>query len=228
NKHFGDLAKDTTGNSRSAIKMRELLSGDEDYFPESDDSIKWSEITKTLNDTPNNKAPGVDGVPSEIWKMVMSEKSPTSDLAKIIHKIINIMYDSGEIPSFMTTSIIVPVPKKGVDVPGLPNRIPGLLFADNAVVLANSDENLQISLDVIRAWSDAWEMAVNASKCAIMAINCDDAVEMTQQRQNIRTADNYTYLGYIMNIRWDVSGTINNNKLKAHKTLYSAYGFLNQ
>ncbi|OMJ10744.1 hypothetical protein AYI70_g10143 [Smittium culicis] len=47
-------------------------------------------------------------------------------------------------------------------------------------------------------------MAVNASKCAIMAINCDDAVEMTLQRQTIRSADNYTYLGYIMNSKWDV------------------------
>ncbi|OMJ28731.1 LINE-1 reverse transcriptase-like protein, partial [Smittium culicis] len=327
----GDLAKDTTGNSRSASKWRELLSGDQDYFPECDDPIKWSEITKALNYTPNNKAPGVDGVPSEIWKIVMSEKSPTSDLAKIIHKIIKIMYDSGEIPSCMTTRIIFPVPKKNdkkdpdnyrgisliptiikllakivasklatmdlkysliakeqagfrnfeecvaqatslyeiakrrkiknlqtwicffkyskaydrvphmtlihklqsigiigkllneingmlydpkiavrigddiswpfeyhcgvhqgcpaspvffenfmndifsdvlrVDVPVLPNRIHGQLFADDTMVLAESAENLQTSLDAIRAWSDAWKISVNASKCAIMAID---------------------------------------------------------
>ncbi|OMJ13207.1 hypothetical protein AYI70_g8653 [Smittium culicis] len=108
------------------------------------------------------------------------------------------MYDSGEIPSCMTTSIIVPVPKKGVDVSELPNRIPGLLFAEDAVVLADSAENLQTSLDAISAWSDAW------------------------------TADNYAYLGYIMNSKWGVSGTIKNNKLKAQKVLYSAYGFLNR
>ncbi|OMJ12678.1 hypothetical protein AYI69_g9314, partial [Smittium culicis] len=71
-------------------------------------------------------------------------------------------------------------------------------------------------------------MAVNASECAIMAINCDDAVEMTLQRQTIRTTDNYTYLGYIMNSKWGVSDTIKNNKLKAQKALYSAYGFLNR
>ncbi|OMJ14471.1 RNA-directed DNA polymerase from mobile element jockey, partial [Smittium culicis] len=115
-----------------------------------------------------------------------------------------------------------------VDVPGLPNRIPGLLFADDAVVLADSAKNLQTLLNAISAWSDAWEMAVNASKCAIMAINCDDAVEMTLQRQTIRTTDNYTYMGYVMNRKCDVSGTIRNNKLKAQKALYSAYGFLNR
>ncbi|OMJ14282.1 Retrovirus-related Pol polyprotein from type-1 retrotransposable element R2, partial [Smittium culicis] len=75
----------------------------------------------------------------------------------------------------------------GVEVPGLPNRIPGLLFADDAVVLADSAENLQTSLDAITVWSDTWEMAVNASKCAIMAINCDDPAELTLQRQTIST-----------------------------------------
>ncbi|OMJ10609.1 hypothetical protein AYI69_g10172, partial [Smittium culicis] len=74
--------------------------------------------------------------------------------------------------------------------------------ADDAVVLADSAENLQTSLDTISTWSDTWEMAVNASKCAIMAINCDDAVKMTLQRETIRTIDNYTYMDYIMNSKW--------------------------
>ncbi|OMJ23459.1 RNA-directed DNA polymerase from mobile element jockey [Smittium culicis] len=87
----------------------------------------------------------------------------------------------------------------GVGVPSIPNRISGLLYADDAVVLVDSAQNLQISLYVISTWSDAWEMAVNAFKCAIIAINYDDAVEMTLQRQTIRTADNYTYLSFIMN-----------------------------
>ncbi|OMJ23206.1 hypothetical protein AYI70_g2413 [Smittium culicis] len=86
-----------------------------------------------------------------------------------------------------------------VAVPGISSRKPGLLFADDVFILSDSTENLQTSLDAISAWSDAWEMAVNASKCAIMAINCDDTVEMTLKRHKIRTADNYTYLGYIMN-----------------------------
>ncbi|OMJ26268.1 RNA-directed DNA polymerase from mobile element jockey [Smittium culicis] len=115
-----------------------------------------------------------------------------------------------------------------VEILGIHDRIPGLLFSDDTVVLADSAESLQTSLDAISAWSDAWERAVNASKCAIMAINCDDAVEMTLQRQTTRTADNYTYLGYIMNSKWDVLGTIRNNKLKAQEALYSAYGFLNR
>ncbi|OMJ15842.1 Transposon TX1 protein, partial [Smittium culicis] len=342
-KHFGDLAKDISGNSRSPSKWQDMISDDSDYFIECDDSVNWYEIIQALKDTPNNKAPGADGVPSEVWKLVMNEKSPTSNLAILIKKIVNMMYDSGYIPKSMTTSVVVPVPKKGdmrdpdnyrgisliptiikllakivaaklaaidikyklivkeqagfrdfeecvaqattlyeivkrrkvknlqtwicyidyskaydrvphmalihklrslgiggkllntisglyyepklvvrigdtvsepseylcgvrqgcpaspilfdlfindifkdvigVEVPGVPSRIPGLLFADDAVVLADSAENLQTSLDAITVWSDTWEMAVNASKCAIMAVNCDDPAELTLQRQ---------------------------------------------
>ncbi|OLY79880.1 hypothetical protein AYI68_g6038, partial [Smittium mucronatum] len=42
-----------------------LLNTDYDYFPECDTNIEWSDITTALSDTPNNKAPGSDGIPSE-------------------------------------------------------------------------------------------------------------------------------------------------------------------
>ncbi|OMJ11437.1 LINE-1 reverse transcriptase-like protein [Smittium culicis] len=111
--HFGDLAKDTTGNSRTTDKWANLISSDCDYYPECDSTILWTDITDALADTPNNKAPGADGVPSEVWKLVMAELSPTSSLAQLIHKIINLMYDTGDIPKCLETSVVVPVPKKG-------------------------------------------------------------------------------------------------------------------
>ncbi|OMJ23908.1 LINE-1 reverse transcriptase-like protein [Smittium culicis] len=43
----------------------------------------------------------------------MAEPSPTSPLAKLIQKIINIMYDNGDIPKCLETSVVVPVPKQG-------------------------------------------------------------------------------------------------------------------
>ncbi|OMJ13446.1 LINE-1 reverse transcriptase-like protein [Smittium culicis] len=111
--HFGDLAKDATGNSRSTDKWENLISSDCDYYPECDSTILWSDITNALHDMTNNKAPGADGVPSEVLKLVMTEPSPTSSLAKLIHKIINLMYDTGDIPQCLETSVVVLVPKKG-------------------------------------------------------------------------------------------------------------------
>ncbi|OMJ11730.1 hypothetical protein AYI70_g9535 [Smittium culicis] len=78
--HFDELAKDTTGNSRCADKWEYLITIDCDYYPECDNSILWTDISQTLADTPNNKAPGADGVPSEVWKLVMAEPTPSSSL----------------------------------------------------------------------------------------------------------------------------------------------------
>ncbi|OMJ16027.1 Retrovirus-related Pol polyprotein from type-2 retrotransposable element R2DM [Smittium culicis] len=58
-----------------------------------------------------------------------------------------------------------------VRVPWFTSRIPGLLFADDAVLLAESSADLQYALNTITEWSDTWEMAVNASKCGIMTIS---------------------------------------------------------
>ncbi|OMJ16402.1 hypothetical protein AYI70_g6629 [Smittium culicis] len=49
---------------------------------------------------------------------------------------------------------------------------------------------------------------------------------MTLQGQKVNSTDQYTYLGYIMNSKWNVSGTIKNNKNKIRKAVYAAYSFL--
>ncbi|OMJ18720.1 RNA-directed DNA polymerase from mobile element jockey [Smittium culicis] len=108
---------------------------------------------------------------------------------------------------------------RGVRVPGLISRIPGLLFADDAVLLAESSADLQTVLNTITEWSDTWEMAVNASKCGIMTISGELATDMTLQGQKVDSTDQYTYLGYIMISKWDVSGTIKNNKNIFRKAL---------
>ncbi|OMJ26840.1 LINE-1 retrotransposable element ORF2 protein [Smittium culicis] len=51
---------------------------------------------------------------------------------------------------------------RGVRVPGLTSRTPGLLFADDAVLLAESSAELQNALNAITVWSDTWE---NGCEC---------------------------------------------------------------
>ncbi|OMJ26945.1 hypothetical protein AYI69_g3636, partial [Smittium culicis] len=47
------------------INTENLISSDCEYYPECDSTILWADITDALRDTPNNKAPVADGVPSE-------------------------------------------------------------------------------------------------------------------------------------------------------------------
>lgn len=47
--------------------------------------------------------------------------------------------------------------------------VPGLLFADDAVILASSLKNLKRSLNLCTQWADRNEMRFNAAKCGAMA-----------------------------------------------------------
>ncbi|OMJ18338.1 hypothetical protein AYI69_g7069 [Smittium culicis] len=50
--------------------------------------------------------------------------------------------------------------------------------------------------------------------------------DMTLHGQNINPTDEYTYLGYIMNRKWEASGKIKNNKNKVRKAVYAVYSLL--
>ncbi|OMJ23792.1 RNA-directed DNA polymerase from mobile element jockey [Smittium culicis] len=142
------------------------------------------------------------------------------------------MYDAPKIEVRVVNEVSNPteylcgVRVRGVRVPGLTSRIPELLFADDAVLLAESSSELHAALDTITEWSDIWEMAVNASKCGIMTISGELTTDMTLQGQKVDSTDQYTYLDYIMNNKWDVSRTIKNNNNKVRKSVYAIYSFL--
>ncbi|PVU92391.1 hypothetical protein BB561_003842 [Smittium simulii] len=73
---------------------------------------------KCVLDVPNKEidhipiAPGTDELPSEIWKLVQNGSSTDSNLARLIYKIIDLLYSADKIPPNWTTSIFVPVPKR--------------------------------------------------------------------------------------------------------------------
>ncbi|OLY80256.1 LINE-1 reverse transcriptase-like protein [Smittium mucronatum] len=131
--HFSELVKEKTGNSRCPSKWEALLANSIDYIFECGLQIHCSEIIQALVDAPNSKAPGSDGISSEAWKLVVEEKNPTSIISKTTLKIINLMYETGDILESMTTSIAVPVPKKG-DLKD-PDNYRGIFLIPNIVKL---------------------------------------------------------------------------------------------
>ncbi|OMJ10991.1 hypothetical protein AYI70_g9970, partial [Smittium culicis] len=52
------------------------------------------------------------------------------------------------------------------------------------------------------------------------------STDKTLQCEKFNYTDKYTYLGYIMNSKYDVSKTIKNNKNKVRKAVYASYSFL--
>ncbi|OLY82415.1 hypothetical protein AYI68_g3459 [Smittium mucronatum] len=57
---------------------------------------------------------------------------------------------------------------RGLYVLGLTSRISELFFTDDPALLAESETDMQISLNQITDWSNKWEMTENASKCGKM------------------------------------------------------------
>ncbi|OLY84425.1 hypothetical protein AYI68_g1410 [Smittium mucronatum] len=89
----------------------------------------------------------------------------------------------------------------GVYVPSLGKNVPGLLFADDAVVISNTPESLQNSLNLLSNWANTWEMKINSSKCGILRIGSKINSPFTAQNQNIEIFKNKIILDtYLMMI----------------------------
>ncbi|KFD66335.1 hypothetical protein M514_21622 [Trichuris suis] len=69
--------------------------------------ILESEVTLALRSIANNKAPGHDGIPVELFKILKE------DATKILHPICQQIWKTQQSPSDWKRSIYVPIPKKG-------------------------------------------------------------------------------------------------------------------
>ncbi|MEG2480212.1 MAG: reverse transcriptase family protein, partial [Mucinivorans sp.] len=115
---------------------------------------------------------------------------------------------------------------EGVAVePDIP-RIPGLLFADDAVILAENEVELKQSMIRIEEWCSRWKMSLNTEKCGVMAIGDELTQPITYNGEVIPVCTSYTYLGLPITNTLDLSEIIKDRKEKAKKAFFSVKGFL--
>ncbi|OMJ08754.1 Retrovirus-related Pol polyprotein from type-1 retrotransposable element R2 [Smittium culicis] len=86
-------------------------------------------------------------------------------------------------------------------VPGNSVKIPGLLFADDLVLLADSEVGIRENLLVVEKWASDNEMSFGISKCDALAVGGSfehpDILELQEQRVPI--VKKYWYLGDLIN-----------------------------
>ena len=73
-----------------------------------------------------------------------------------------------------------------------------LVFADDLVILADSEEQLHTMVRRLEQWCRKWEMKVNATKCGVMEIGkCRTADDLVIQVEDaiVPVVEAYTYLG---------------------------------
>ena len=98
---------------------------------------------------------------------------------------------------------------KGKGLPGITVReqtIHSLMFADDVVILANSTEEVQKSLDALLEYCDKWALSVNIDKTKIMRFGRGKRETFKYNGQSIAITDQYKYLGIILSsTRWGFS-----------------------
>ncbi|OMJ18351.1 RNA-directed DNA polymerase from mobile element jockey [Smittium culicis] len=115
---------------------------------------------------------------------------------------------------------------KGINIPTINKKIKGLLFADDAVVFADSPSELQIAFERVSEWAEKWEMQVNASKCGVIGIGQSTKMIFMMQNGIVPQVKEYKYLGVMFNDKWNHVSAIKNNAEAASRAISGMYYFL--
>ena len=73
--HYAELAADPSGNSRNPDKWKKIFlpSNDAELLVGISDEINRDELWRALKQSKKHKAPGVDGIPSDLWQCATIE-----------------------------------------------------------------------------------------------------------------------------------------------------------
>ena len=119
---------------------------------------------------------------------------------------------------------------KGVTVPGLDNKLRGLLFADDVVLLAHDIKSMKGTLRVVERWATKHGMVFGTNKCGVMKIDGDvellKLVGFSLQGQEVPVVQTYTYLGFPFNSSLNLVEAAKARAAKAQTKLNMATSFL--
>lgn len=122
----------------------------------------------------------------------------------------------------------------GVSIPGVEERIQGLLFADDLAVTAHDGPEVERMLECLSQWLRDNEMAVGIGKCGIMVaggVEDNAMLEATPERWCINGAripivQEYRYLGIMFNMRLEVADMMVERLESARKLVAQLNPFL--
>ena len=98
-----------------------------------------------------------------------------------------------------------------------------LLYADDIVLLSESKEGLQKSLDILHEYCSTWKLQVNTDKSKIMIFNSNGKTllnHFTYDNAYLETVTNYCYLGIVLKYNGNFCLAVNSLMEKARKAYY--------
>ena len=99
-----------------------------------------------------------------------------------------------------------------------------LLYADDTIVLAENENDMQNALTSVKNYCDTWKMTVNARKTKIVIFSrgkIRNKPTFTFGDDTLEIIDDYTYLGVAFNYNNKFTKAVNKQVNQARRSLYS-------
>ncbi|KIJ50584.1 hypothetical protein M422DRAFT_245210 [Sphaerobolus stellatus SS14] len=161
--------------------------------------IDPSEVLESIKTLPNGTAAGLDGIPYELWKMLMqkhkrdsAKDQPAFDVVQLLTSLFNNielmgisddthfnkgwmcpLYKKGDHTNIAIESLAAALRNSdltGYHIPGDPERLIATLFADDTTVYLSKDDSWDKLQEVLGKWCKASGAVFNISKTAIIPI----------------------------------------------------------
>ena len=103
-------------------------------------------------------------------------------------------------------------------------KIGCMLYADDLVMLSESESGLQTSLEILSEYCQKWQLTVNLSKSKVIIFNITGKLVNKQFKYNnakLDTVRNYCYLGIVFSSSGSFYEAIKSLKDKAMKAMFS-------
>jgi MarR-like DNA-binding transcriptional regulator SgrR of sgrS sRNA len=101
-----------------------------------------------------------------------------------------------------------------------------ILYADDTVVLAESEEGMQNTLDIFQLYCKQWKLEVNVNKTTTTKISKRKSrsnFEFKLQHETIEVVDSFSYLGILFKYNGCFSESRKKLVNQAQKSLFSIY-----
>ena len=101
-----------------------------------------------------------------------------------------------------------------------------ILYADDTIILSESKENMQNSLDIFHSYCEMWNLRVNANKTKVMIFSkrkVRQNIEYYLNGQKQEIIDTFTYLGVLFKYNGCFIETRKKRVEQAHEALFSIY-----
>ena len=95
-----------------------------------------------------------------------------------------------------------------------------LMYADDTVLFANTNHDLQYTLNKYTEYCKMWKLNVNITKTKIMYFGRKGSYNFSMNNENVEIVNNFKYLGVVFSRNGKFSDAMNDNIEKARKGLF--------